>query len=147
GRRGDRIGQLSLFDQLARARRQVGPAHEHDEGAYRVSPRAQRGQAMVVTLVFATVLIAVSAAVIDVGGWYRARRQAQATADAAALAGAAKLADGTGSASASALDYASRNGGGVAGADITFVGTYSAGDTIEVTARKPAASVFARLFG
>lgn len=102
---------------------------------------------MVVTLLFITVLIAVSAAVIDVGGWYRARRQAQATADAAALAGAAKLADGTGSASVSALDYANRNGGGVSGADVKFVSTYSADDTIEVTARKPAANVFARLFG
>ena len=53
--------------------------------------KSQRGQSMVLTLVFLTVLLGMAAAVIDVGGWYRAHRQTQSTADATALAGAQAL--------------------------------------------------------
>ena len=102
---------------------------------------------MILTLVFMTVILGMAAAVVDVGAWYRTHRQMQNNADAAALAGAAVLADGTGSASTTAIDFANRNGGGVTGADITFPATYSAGDTIDVTARKAVPGVFAKLFG
>ena len=108
---------------------------------------SERGQSMVLTVIFMVVLLGFAALVVDVGGWYRTHRQMQSTADAAALAGAAKLVDGTGSASATALDFGNRNGGGVAAADISFPATYSPGDTIDVTARKPEAGVFAKLFG
>ena len=90
---------------------------------------------MVLTLVFLTVMLGMAAMVIDVGAWYRAHRQMQTSADAAALAGAALLADGTGSASATALNFANRNGGGVTAADITFPTTYSAG-RIRSTSRR-----------
>src|SRR6266540_1670727 len=99
--------------------------------------RHQRGQAMVLSLVFMTVLLGISAAVIDVGAWYRAHRQVQATADAAALAGAAGLPESTSEATSLAIDYANRNGGGVSAAkDVACSGTVVANDTIQVTARK-----------
>jgi hypothetical protein len=107
----------------------------------------QRGQAMVFTLVFMIVLIGMAAAVLDVGAWYRAHRQTQATADASALAGAQELPDATAAASSSALDYAGRNGGGVASGDIEFSSSLSGVDTIKVTAHKPSPGVFTKLFG
>jgi hypothetical protein len=109
--------------------------------------RYQRGQAMILTLVFLAVLLGVAAAVIDVGAWYRAHRQVQATADASALAGATALPESTSEASSLAIDYANRNGGGVKTSDITFSGTMVAGDTIQVTARKTVPGLFASLFG
>ena len=50
--------------------------------------RDEQGQAIVITVVFLTVLVGLAAAVLDVGAWYRLHRQLQATADASALAGA-----------------------------------------------------------
>jgi hypothetical protein len=107
----------------------------------------QRGQAMVFTLVFMIVLLGMAAAVIDVGAWYRAHRDAQATADASALAGAQELPYSTAAASSSALDYAGRNGGGVVSGDIEFSSSLNGTDTIKVTARRPSPGVFTRLFG
>jgi Putative Flp pilus-assembly TadE/G-like len=114
-----------------------------------MNPRheSQRGQAMVFTLVFMIVLLGMAAAVLDVGAWYRAHRQTQATADASALAGAQDLPDSTAAASSSALDYAGRNGGGVASGDIEFSSSLDGTDTIKVTARKPSPGVFTKLFG
>ena len=109
--------------------------------------RYQRGQAMVLSLVFLTVLLAMAAAVIDVGAWYQAHRQAQATADASALAGATSLPESTSEASGMAHDYAGRNGGGVNASDVTFSNKNVANDTIEVTARKQVSGLFASLFG
>ena len=109
--------------------------------------RNQRGQSVVLVIVFLTVLLGLAAAVLDVGGWYRAHRQVQATADASALAGASELPDDTARSMSAALDYAGRNGGGVASSDVTFSGTVVANDTIEVTARKTVPGVFSRLFG
>ncbi|HYZ18966.1 MAG TPA: pilus assembly protein TadG-related protein [Gaiellaceae bacterium] len=107
----------------------------------------QRGQAMVLTLVFMIVLLGMAAAVLDVGAWYRAHRGTQATADASALAGAQDLPDFPSSARTAALDYAGRNGGGVQSQDVEFESGVVANDTIKVTARKSAAGVFTRLFG
>jgi Putative Flp pilus-assembly TadE/G-like len=111
------------------------------------SSRHQRGQAMVISLLFLTVLLAMSAAVLDVGAWYRAHRQTQATADATALAGAQKLPSDPGGAQTLALDYAGRNGGGVLGGDIEISTTNNANDTIAVTARKTVPGFFTKLFG
>jgi len=111
------------------------------------SRRSERGQAMVLTLVFLTVLLAISAAVIDVGAWYRAHRAVQATADASALAGVTSLPESTSESSTLALDYAGRNGAGVNGGDISFSSTQVANDTIQVTARRTVPGLFASLFG
>ena len=73
----------------------------------------QRGQATVLSLVFMTVLLGMAALVLDVGSWYRADRDTQSTADAAALAGAQALPDSTSQASTLASQYATKNGGGL----------------------------------
>jgi hypothetical protein len=110
------------------------------------SLKSQRGQSMVLTLVFLTVLLGMAAAVIDVGGWYRAHRQTQSTADATALAGAQNLPHSD-TAKTLALDYAGRNGGGVNSADVTFSSDRGANDTIHVTARKTVPGLFTKLMG
>jgi Flp pilus assembly protein TadG len=108
--------------------------------------KSQRGQSMVITLLFLTVLLGMAAAVIDVGAWYRAHRQTQSTADATALAGAQVLPH-SGNATALALDYADRNGGGVNAGDVTFTSEREASDTIHVTARRTVPGLFTKLLG
>jgi hypothetical protein len=107
----------------------------------------QRGQAVVLVVLFLGVLMAIGAAVMDVGAWYRADRKIQATADAAALAGAQALPYEQGQAASLALDYAARNGGGVAPGDVTFSPTVLDGDTITVHAEKPMPGFFSKVFG
>jgi Putative Flp pilus-assembly TadE/G-like len=113
----------------------------------RLCTNSERGQSMVITLVFLTVLIAIAGAVIDVGSWYRTHRTMQATADASALAGAQELPLSTSAAAAQALDYAKRNQGGVTSGDIQISSDKIANDSIKVTARTPAPGVFTRLVG
>jgi hypothetical protein len=71
----------------------------------------------------------------------------QATADASALAGVTALPESTADATTLAGDYAGRNGGGVAPADITFSSTINPNDSITVTARKQVPGFFSKLFG
>jgi Putative Flp pilus-assembly TadE/G-like len=111
------------------------------------SPRNERGQAFVLTVVLMTVLLGMTALVLDVGSWFRAKRQLQATADAAALAGAQALPDDPGTAQAWALDYANKNGGGVLGNDVTISGVYGPNDTINVVARRTSPGFFSSIFG
>jgi hypothetical protein len=103
------------------------------------------GQAAVLTVVFMTVLLGMAAAVLDVGSWYRADRQLQATVDAAALAGAQALPESTGDADVLAREYADKNGGGIQ--DVSFSTTVIADDTIEITGERAAPGFFAKLFG
>lgn len=105
------------------------------------------GQAYVITVLFLTVLLGMSAAVLDVGSWYRADRALQATVDAAALAGAQVLPDDPAEAEALALEYADKNGGGLSADDVTFESKNVAGDTIAVTGSRPAPGFFAKLIG
>ena len=109
--------------------------------------RNQRGQSLVLSLLFLAVLVGLAAAVLDVGSWYRADRKLQANADAAALAGAQDLPGNPATARAKALDYATTNDGGVAAGDITVRSTTTPNDTIEVHAERPAPGFFAKLFG
>ena len=110
----------------------------------------ERGQSMVLTVVFMVVLLGFAALVIDVGSWYRAHRSAQATADASALAGAAVLPD-TAAASALATQYATKNGGSGSGLgsgpQITFTQSGYEMDTITVKVTRPSPGFFARVFG
>lgn len=103
---------------------------------------AESGQSVVMTLVFLTVLVGATALTIDFGAWYRQQRQAQATADAAALAGAQALPTDQSQALSLAEQYAAANGGGVAAGDISFPGD----DTIAVKATRTSPSFFARIF-
>jgi hypothetical protein len=109
----------------------------------------QRGQSMVLSIVFLTVLMGMSALVIDVGAWYRAHRSAQSTADASALAAAQALPDTT-RATALANEYAGKNSGtgpGATGPQITFSRQGFETDTVQVTVTKPHPGFFAKLFG
>jgi Putative Flp pilus-assembly TadE/G-like len=107
--------------------------------------RQSSGQAYVLTILFLVVLLGMAAAVLDVGSWYRAQRALQATVDAAALAGAQKLPESTGEASALANDYAAKNGGG--SITVSFSGDVVANDTITVEGTRPAPGFFAKVFG
>jgi hypothetical protein len=102
---------------------------------------------MVLTVVFMVVLLGFAALVIDVGSWYRAHRSAQATADAAALAGAQAL-PVTQTASQLATDFANKNGGNGSGdPQITFSQQGYETDTITVKVTRPSPGFFARVFG
>jgi Putative Flp pilus-assembly TadE/G-like len=109
--------------------------------------RSSSGQAYVLTILFLVVMLGMAAAVLDVGSWYRAQRALQATVDAAALAGAQELPYDTGLARSKALEYAGKNGGGVAAANVTFSSKIVANDTIKVTGSRPAPGFFAKVFG
>jgi Flp pilus assembly protein TadG len=104
------------------------------------------GQAIVVTVLFLVVLCGCIALVIDVSSWYREQRQAQATADAAALAGAQDLPANPSGAIALAQQYANSNGGGVLAADIVVTSDWEPNDTVSITARRTAAGFFSKLF-
>jgi hypothetical protein len=92
-------------------------------------------------------LIACGAFVMDVGAWLQGHRATQAVADAAALAGAQALPVDTGAATAVALEYSTKNGGGVAGGDIQFASNTLTSDTIRVTARRSAPGFLSRVLG
>lgn len=109
--------------------------------------RGQRGQSLVITLLFVGALVGLAAAVLDVGSWYRADRKLQANADAAALAGAALLPASPADAQATALAYAEKNDGGLEADNIEFSSKYLANDTIEVATERPSPGFFAKLFG
>jgi Flp pilus assembly protein TadG len=110
-----------------------------------MNARNQRGQATVLSLIFLTVLLGMAALVLDVGSWYRADRDTQKTADAAALAGAQALPDSTADASSLASAYASKNGGGLD--SVSFSSSLGPNDTITVSIKRPAQGIFTKLFG
>jgi Flp pilus assembly protein TadG len=107
----------------------------------------QRGQAFVVTVLMIASLLGLTALVLDVGSWFRAHRQLQATADASALAGAQALPDDPGQANTLANDYATKNTSGLQGVTINLSQTYTANDTIKVHVQKPAEGFFSKVFG
>ncbi len=106
----------------------------------------ERGQTILLTVVFLVVLMGCAALTLDVGVWFREQRQAQATADAAALAGAQALPADPSDALAWAQQYADSNGGGVAAADITLRNDFATDDTVAVKVTRTAPSFFASIF-
>jgi hypothetical protein len=109
--------------------------------------RDTRGQAAVMTVLFLTVLIGASAMSLDVGSWYHAKRQLQAEADAAALAGAQALPDSPADAKAYAIEYSNKNGGNLTPSQITIASDITTNDTIKVHLSAPAPGFFSKLFG
>jgi Flp pilus assembly protein TadG len=107
--------------------------------------RRSCGQAYVITVLFLAVLLAMAAAVLDIGSWYRADRSLQATVDAAALAGAQALPQSTGNATTLADQYANQNGGGTMA--ITFSSQIYTNDTITVSGSRPAPGFFSKVLG
>jgi predicted outer membrane repeat protein len=109
--------------------------------------RDEAGQALVVTTIFLAAVLGGVAMSLDVGSWYREHRQAQSTADAAALAGAQALPDNPSNAMTLAQNYAADNGGGLSAGDISFASDYGTNDTVKVTVRRDAPGFFSKLFG
>ena len=112
-----------------------------------MNTRSDRGQATVLTLVFLVVLLGMAALVLDLGSWYRSDRATQSAADAAALAGAQALPSDPGGASTLALQYSNKNGGGLAGGDISISSGLAQNYTIKVKLTRSASGVFTKLFG
>lgn len=109
--------------------------------------KLERGQALVMTVISLVVLLGMAALVLDVGAWFHQKRQLQATADAAALAGAQFLPDRPGEAAAQALAYANKNDGGVDAGDIVVSSGPMPNDTIAVRAHKTNSGFFSRVAG
>ncbi|TMK95730.1 MAG: hypothetical protein E6G42_02100 [Actinobacteria bacterium] len=109
--------------------------------------RTQSGQAFVITILMLTALLGMAALVLDVGSWFRAHRSLQATADAAALAGAQELPDAPGNANSLANDYAAKNQSGLTGVTVNLSQSYVPNDTIRVHVTKPAEGFFSKVFG
>jgi Flp pilus assembly protein TadG len=107
--------------------------------------QSERGQAMVLTLVFLVVLLGMAALVLDIGSWYRADRDTQSTADAAALAGAQSLPDDTSQAVTLASNYADKNGGGLQSATVSS--SIASNDTIKVKISRQTPGIFTKFFG
>jgi Flp pilus assembly protein TadG len=108
--------------------------------------RNESGQALLMTVIFLTVLIGAAALTTDVGAWYRQQRQAQATADAAALAGAQALPADPTKAETLAAQYAALNGGGVPAGGITLRSDFEPNDTVVVRVQTDVPSFFAKIF-
>jgi hypothetical protein len=109
--------------------------------------RDERGQAIVLMTLSLVVIMGMAMLVLDVGNWYHTKRRLQGTADAAALAGAQLLPNDSSGAQSQALTYANKNGGDVAGANITVTSTVLPNDTISVRARKTDPGIFSSIFG
>ena len=111
-----------------------------------MSARDERGQAMVLTVVFLVVLLGMCAMVLDVGSWYRADRDTQSTADAAALAGAQALPENPAQAMQLAQQYADKNGG-LGSGTISISSKVVSNDTITVNVKRSAPGFFSKVVG
>jgi Flp pilus assembly protein TadG len=106
----------------------------------------ESGQAVLITVFFLSVLIGATALTLDVGSWYREQRNAQATADAAALAAAQVLPANPAQATTLAQQYADANGGGVSAGDIVIKQGWTPNDTVQVKVNRTAPGFFSKLF-
>jgi Flp pilus assembly protein TadG len=107
----------------------------------------ERGQVFVLTAIGLTAICGMAGFSIDVASWYQAHRKQQAIADAAAIAAADDLPGSTDQATADAETYASKNGGSLSAAGITYSTKYSANDTVTVTTSATAPSYFLKTVG
>jgi hypothetical protein len=108
--------------------------------------RSECGQVFGFIAVGIVALLAMGAFVVDVGGAYETHRQTQAAADASAL-GAAQLLPGDTSAAtstATALQQTNLASGSIN--TPVYSSTYTANDTVTVTANKSLSGVFSTIF-
>jgi Putative Flp pilus-assembly TadE/G-like len=106
----------------------------------------QTGQALVLSALFLTVLLGMAAVSVDVGSWYHADRQAQAAADASALAAAQELPYDSVTSESHAKEYATKNGGGLK--SVAFSGPGTGGDdTVTVEIEREAPGFFSQVLG
>jgi Flp pilus assembly protein TadG len=109
--------------------------------------RCERGQALVLMVLFLVSLLGLATLVLDVGSWYRSKRQLQSTADAAALAGAQALPNSAGDAYGLAQQYATKNAADLSSADYSIGSNLAPNDQITVHVTRNAPGFFARIFG
>ena len=109
--------------------------------------KRENGQTMVLSVLFLVGLLGMAALVLDVGSWFREKRQLQLTADAAALAGAQVLPGSPASATSLALQYATTNGRPITANDVSITSDFSSNDTIAVATHANAPGFFSKLFG
>jgi len=117
---------------------------------YARAPRAagsEAGQSTVLAVLFLAALIAMMAAVLDVGSWMRTDRNLQAEADAAALAAAQELPDAPATAIAKAVEYGGKNGGHTSAGNVTITTTVLTNDTVSVTIQRTVPGVFSGIAG
>jgi putative Flp pilus-assembly TadE/G-like protein len=108
--------------------------------------RNERGQAFAITAIALVALLGIGAFVMDVGAWFRADRELQRVADAAALAGAQELPDNPAGAVALAKSYATDNGG-PAPTSVTVTTTKGTNDTIKVVMNEETPGFFSNVLG
>jgi Flp pilus assembly protein TadG len=107
----------------------------------------ERGQTLVVFVLFLTVLLGISAMAVDAGYWMWTKRKEQAVVDAAALAGAQALPDDPQAALNIAITYAGKNGVALDPSEVSFSRASVANDTISVSIERPAPGFFSRVLG
>ena len=107
--------------------------------------RNERGQAGALTVLYLTALIGMLALVLDVGSWFREQRDAQAAADASALAAAQALPEDPGRADGLAAEYLAKNRGGAP--EVTYSSKFVTNDTVKVHVSRTAPGFFAKVFG
>lgn len=108
--------------------------------------KSERGQVFGFTAIAMVALIGMATLVLDVGAWFRADRQIQSVADAAALAGAQKLPDDPGAAIALAKEYATKNGG-PAPTDVKVTSAKGTNDTLTVRMDAKTPGFLSSVFG
>jgi Flp pilus assembly protein TadG len=109
--------------------------------------RPERGQSLVMITVFMMSLLGACALAIDVGAWYQAKRSVQASADAAALAGASRLPVSQAAAKTAAASEYANNGLNTDTVTYTITTNATANDSVKVTASRQRSTWFTRLFG
>src|ERR671934_2817213 len=109
--------------------------------------RCERGQALVLMVLFLVSLLGLVTLVLDVGSWFRSQRQLQAAADAGALAGAQALPNSPGDASGLAQQYATKNASDLSSADYSIGSNLAPNDRITVHVARNAPGFFAKIFG
>lgn len=108
--------------------------------------RDERGQSLIMAVVFMTALLGMAGLVLDVGSWFRTQRAAQSAADASALAGAQSLPQDPTTAASVASTTGDSNGGGLPN-DAQHITFSPSGDTIRVTVDRPTSSFFSQVLG
>jgi Flp pilus assembly protein TadG len=107
--------------------------------------REQRGQVIPLVAVMLVVILGMAALAIDLGAGYFTKQQAQAAADAAALAAVQDLPSSPTTATTQAQSYVSKN---ISGATTAITTPYnSASNEIQVTVTKTSPSFFAGVLG
>jgi len=108
---------------------------------------SERGQTIVLLVVFMFVLLGFCALAIDVGLWYQDKRAVQSAADASALAGASVLPVSWGQAQTAAMGEFNNNKQSGDTANYSNTTNLTANDSVTVTVTRTAPSFFAKLLG